>query len=533
LTGPRVLPVGDAALTVELGHALDLRTNARVRALDRALRESPPPGVRETVPTLRSLLVLYDPTVVRFDAIARGIGTVAAAVADEAEAEPRRHEIPARYGGEDGPDLAPLASMLGLAPAALAALHASAEYTALMLGFTPGFAYLGLLPGGLDVPRRDTPRVRVPAGSLAAAGAMTAVYPSASAGGWRLLGRTSVRFFDPWRAEPALVAPGDRVRFVPVAELAPSADAAPPSPARRAPVAEVLEPGLLTTVQDEGRGGFRRLGVSAGGPLDARAHATANRAVGNHGGAPALECTIAGPTLRFLAPVRFAIAGADLGAILERDDLGAWPVPRGAAILARPGNVLRFAGRREGCRATIALAGGVDVPLVLGSASTDLLGGFGGQHGRPLGAGDRLAARALAARAPVEAPPVPLTDRATVRVVLGPQAGRLDPVSVRAFLRTAWRVGTASDRVGLRLEAEEPLRHRGRAEIPSDGMVPGAVQVPPDGKPIVMLADGPTTGGYPKVATVIAADLPLLGQLVPGAGEVRFEAVRLEDVQGL
>jgi len=532
LTTARVLPLGDAALTVELGDALDLATNARVRALDRALRAAAPPGVRETVPTLRSLLVLYEPAAVRFDGLARAIGTIAASVADEAEPELRRHEIPAVYGGDDGPDLEPLASALGLAPDGLAALHASAEYTALMLGFTPGFAYLGLLPRGLEVPRRDTPRVRVPAGSLAAAGAMTAVYPSASAGGWPLLGRTSARFFDPWRAEPALVAPGDRVRFVRVAELPPPADAGRPSPTARSPVVEVLEPGLRTTVQDEGRAGFRRFGVSGGGPLDARAHAAANRAVGNDPGAPALECTLAGPTLRFLAPVRFAVSGADLGAILERDDLGAWPVPRGAAILARPGNLLRFAGRREGCRATIALAGGVDVPLVLGSASTDVLGGFGGHHGRPLGAGDRLGTRALAARAPVETPPGGHSDRATVRAVLGPQAGSLDPESVRAFFRTTWRVGEASDRVGLRLEAREPLRHRGRAEILSDGMVPGAVQVPPDGKPIVVLADGPTTGGYPKVATVIAADLPLLGQLVPGAGEVRFEAVRVEDVQG-
>ena len=118
-----------------------------------------------------------------------------------------------------------------------------------------------------------------------------------------------------------------------------------------------------------------------------------------------------------------------------------------------------------------------------------------------------------------------------MRVVLGPQVDHLEPESLRAFLGTSWRVGTASDRVGLRLEGGERLRHRLRAEILSDGMVPGCVQVPPDGRPIVMAADGPTTGGYPKVATVVTADLPLLAQLLPGAGEVRFEPVRVEDVQ--
>jgi KipI family sensor histidine kinase inhibitor len=525
-----VLPVGDAAVTVELGDTLDLATNARVRALDRALRRAPFEGLRETVPTLRSLLVLYDPAALRFDALVRELEARAAADASP-EPEPRRHEVPTVYGGEHGPDLEPLAAALDLAPSALAALHASREYTALMLGFTPGFAYLGLLPQGLDVPRQATPRVRVPPGSVAVAGRMTAVYPSASPGGWQLLGRTSLRLFDPWREEPSLVAPGDGVCFVPVAELPPPEAPPPPRHGAAEPVVEVLEPGLLTTVQDGGRPGLRRFGVSGAGPLDARAHAAANRAVGNDAGAAALECTLVGPALLFLAPVRFAVAGADLGASLERSDLGPWPVPRGAAVLARPGNVLRFGGRASGCRATIALAGGLDVPAVLGSASTDVGAGIGGVAGRPLAAGDRLGVRARALAGGVDSPPWPIADRVSVRVVLGPQAQHLEPASLRAFLETSWRVGSASDRVGLRLEAGERLRHRGRAEILSDGMVPGAVQVPPDGRPIVMAADGPTTGGYPKVATVVAADLPLLAQLLPGAGEVRFEAVRLEDVQ--
>jgi allophanate hydrolase subunit 2 len=116
-------------------------------------------------------------------------------------------------------------------------------------------------------------------------------------------------------------------------------------------------------------------------------------------------------------------------------------------------------------------------------------------------------------------------------VVLGPQADRLEPDALRDFLESTWRVGTTSDRVGLRLEGGPPLRHRGRAEILTDGMVPGCIQIPPDGRPIVMGADGPTTGGYPKVATVVTADLPLLAQLLPGKGEVRFEAVSVEDVQ--
>lgn len=528
MTFPRVLPLGDAAVTVELGATLDPETNARVRALDRALARAPFDGYREAVPTHRSLLVLYEPAAIAFAEVREDLLARAARAGDEPPPG-RRHALPAVYGGEEGPDLALLARAHGLSEAEAAALHASGEYTAHMLGFTPGFAYLGLLPAELESSRLPTPRVRVPSGSIAVAGRLTAVYPVASPGGWRLVGRTSVRMFDPFRPEPALVAPGDRVRFVPVAELPAEEPARPAPPPEGPPVVEVVEPGLLTTVQDAGRAGHRRLGVTGAGPMDASAHAAANRAIGNPEGAAALECPIVGPVLSFLAPVRFAVAGADLGAVLERADLGAWPVPPGVAVLARPGNVLRFTGRRSGCRTYAAFAGGIDVPPALGSRATDLQGGFGGLGGRALAAGDRLAlGRAAREEGGREGRPDTASSTVTVRVVLGPQDDELEPSSVARFLATPWRVGATSDRVGCRLEGET-LRHRGASEILSDGMVPGSIQVPPDGRPIVMMADGPTTGGYPKVATVVRADLPRLAQLVPGEGTARFEAVAIED----
>ncbi len=526
---PRILPLGSAGFSVELGDGLDEATNARVRALDHALALRPFPGFVEAVPTLRSLLVLHDERGVRPAAMARELAGRLGV--ESAPLGPGRlHEVPTLYGGEAGPDLEALARERALTEHDLVRLHASRQYTAFMLGFKPGFAYLGLLPPQLECARHKTPRVRVPAGSVGLAGRQTGIYPVASPGGWQLIGRTSLRLFDPFRDEPALFSPGDRVRFTPVTELPEPAPLVAPSPEPKAPVAVVREPGLLTTVQDGGRPGHRRLGVSGAGPLDAPAHAAANRAVGNAPGAAALECTVSGPALEFLAPTRFAITGADLGPVLERADLGTWPVPPGASVLARPGNVLRFAGRRSGCRAYVALGGGIDVPAVLGSRATDLASGFGGLAGRAIQTGDLLGVR------PAAGEPAPLAWRAephaasvTVRVVLGPQVDHFDAIATGHFLSDRWRVGATSDRVGLRL-AGEPLAHLGPAEILSDGMVPGSIQVPPDGQPIVMLHDGPTTGGYPKIATVVTADLPRLAQLVPGEGEVRFEAVQLQDL---
>jgi KipI family sensor histidine kinase inhibitor len=500
-----------------------------VRALDRDLGRAPFEGLREAVPTHRSLLVLYDPAAVRFEALARDL--LARAVRGAPPPGPGRlHVVPTVYGGEDGPDLEGLARARGLDADEMARLHAATEYTAFMLGFTPGFAYLGLLPERLACERRATPRVRVPAGSVGLAGRQTGIYPVASPGGWQVIGRAAGRLFDPWRAEPALLAPGDHVRFLRVGDLPPEPPIPEPAAAEGVAAIEVLDPGLLTTVQDAGRSGHRRVGVSAAGPLDAPAHQEANVAAGNAPGAAALECTVVGPALAFLAPVRFAVAGADLGAVLERSDLGSWPVPRGASVLARPGNVLRFAARRFGCRAYVAVRGGIDVPEVLGSRATDLASAFGGFGGRALRAGDCLAlGRAPAGGTTARPGAGGQTARATVKVVLGPQADHFDAETTARFLSSPWRVASASDRVGCRLEGE-PLRHLGPAEILSDGMVPGSIQVPPEGRPIVTMADGPTTGGYPKIGTVVTADLPLLAQLVPGEGTVRFEAVRVEDL---
>jgi len=534
---PRFLPVGDAALSVELGDAIDPALNARVRGLDRAVRDRPFPGFREAAPTYRSLLVLYDWRATRF---AEAV-TALQSLLDAAPAEERAGrlvQVPTRYGGDDGPDLGDVARARGLSEAEAVAMHSAPEYTAFMLGFIGGFAYLGPLPAALEMPRRSTPRVRVPAGSVGVAGRQTGIYPMALPGGWNLIGRTSLRLFDPLADPPSLIQAGDRVRFVPVGELPPPAPASRPVGRAGSPALEVLEGGLLTTVQDQGRIGWRHAGVSGSGALDARALGAANRRVGNPAGTAALECTIAGPRLRFLATTRFAITGGDLSAVLHRDDLGAWPVPLGARVLARAGNVLAFADRRSGCRAYVAFAGGIDVPPVLGSRSTDLAGGFGGVAGRALRAGDLIAlgaptAPAAAAEPPLEEPETShagRTEDVTVRVVLGPQDDHFTPEALAVFLGEPYTLGPESDRVGCRLRGPR-LAHRGAAEIVADGMAPGCVQVPPDGQPIVMMAGGPTTGGYPKIATVVSADLGTLAQLVPGEGGVRFRAVTIEEAQ--
>jgi KipI family sensor histidine kinase inhibitor len=217
---PRVDRVGDAALLVTLGDALDLATSARALRVAAALEARRPrvPGLETIVPGHAGVLVTFDPDTCPEDAL-RAI--VESAVSGAARGPIRAgagalHEIPVAYGGEDGPDLAEVAARTGLAEAEVVRLHAGTEHRVLVLGFVPGFPYLGVLPPELELPRRATPRVRVPAGSVAIAGRQTGIYPADTPGGWHLIGRTGATLWDPRREPPALLAPGDRVRFVPV-----------------------------------------------------------------------------------------------------------------------------------------------------------------------------------------------------------------------------------------------------------------------------------------------------------------------------
>jgi KipI family sensor histidine kinase inhibitor len=215
MTESRVLASGDTVLVLEFGDRIDWRISQRVNAVDQALRRAPPAGVVETVPTFRSLAVHYDPDQIGFEALADHLRAMAED-ADESTAQTRLWRIPACYDAEFGPDLAEVGERAGMTPEQVIECHASRSYLVYMMGFLPGFPYMGDVAEPIALPRRETPRTRVPKGSVAVATEMTAVYTLESPGGWHILGRTPVRFFDLDNAQPALLAPGDKVVFEPV-----------------------------------------------------------------------------------------------------------------------------------------------------------------------------------------------------------------------------------------------------------------------------------------------------------------------------
>ncbi len=216
---PRLLLAGDSALVVEFGDEISLEVNRKVHALADALGKASLPGLGEAVPTYRSLLIHYDPLRLSCDEVKAFVSEVLQTCEEKLPLKPRVVEIPVVYGGESGPDIEFVAEHSGLfSVEEVIRLHSGAAYTVYMLGFAPGFAYLGGMPEAIATPRLETPRTLVPAGSVGIAGEQTGIYPIATPGGWRLIGRTPLKLFDPEHDPPTLLKAGDTVRFVPISE---------------------------------------------------------------------------------------------------------------------------------------------------------------------------------------------------------------------------------------------------------------------------------------------------------------------------
>jgi antagonist of KipI len=299
------------------------------------------------------------------------------------------------------------------------------------------------------------------------------------------------------------------------------------APSLRPSVVTVIKPGMLTTIQDAGRWGFQSRGVPVAGPMDPVSHRLVNALVGNDRGAAALEVTLLGPELEFNDERLVAVAGAEFELSLDGR-----PTPCNAPFIVSAGSHLRFGARGRGARAYLAVSGGIAVAPVFGSRSTHLVSAMGGVGGRALVAGDRLplgdpgrvSGMPLAPQSPTLALPGP---HATIRVLPGPQVEYFRADALEVLQSAPYAIDHNSDRMGFRLEGPR-LAHARGADIISDATPLGVLQVPASGQPILLMADRQTSGGYPKIATVIAADIAIAGQLGP-ADTISFEVCTLAD----
>ena len=493
----RVRRCGESALLIETDEVLGWYAALTDRRL---------PGVVDLVPAARTLLVCME-SFVDLREFAATLATMSPGSPQELTGDPVT--IPVRY---DGADLAEVARLTSLSEDEVVSVHTGPEYVVGFTGFAPGFGYLTGLDERLRLPRRETPRTRVPAGAVAVAGEYTGVYPRPSPGGWHLLGTTSVTLWDASRETPALLRPGSRVRFEAVSSL----DTAPPSPDASVSVlggVRVVHCGPMTTVQDTGRPGYAAQGVGVSGAADLPSAALANRLVGNGSDAAVLELSF-GATLAFRESTRVAVTGAP--SPLSRDGRGEG---MNAPFDVAAGQTLVIGAAEVGLRTYVAVRGGLATPSTLGSRSTDLLSGLGPppvEPGTVLPIGSCMDGPAPAIDiAPVAALP---SGNLEVDVLMGPRRDWFTAAAVETLLGQPYVVTAESNRVGVRLSGPALTRARS-GELPSEGMVIGSVQVPPGGEPIVFLSDHPVTGGYPVIAVV--RDVAVLAQARPGQ-TVRF-----------
>lgn len=278
-------------------------------------------------------------------------------------------------------------------------------------------------------------------------------------------------------------------------------------------VFQVLKLGLFTTVQDTGRFGYLKYGVPISGAMDTFSLVAANLLVENNPNDACLEITLIGPELKALTKTYIAITGGDAETKINGQNVPMWQT-----LQVKEGDIISFGKMKSGCRAYLSIKGGINTPLVLGSRSTYVRGGFGGINGRQLKSGDvieGIASTPLKTEYSMPEELIPrYTGKFTVHVILGPQADMFTENGITTFLSNPYKVTSEADRMGYRLEG--PLiKHKTKADIVSDALLPGAIQVPKNGKPILIMRDAQTTGGYPKIAVAITQDISLLGQAKP------------------
>lgn len=513
-----VRAVGTRAVLAELSGTPD------VLALQALLLEKPLPGQLDVLAAAETVLITADSP-----ASARRFAELLLRLDLTAPVQ-RDGELVVIDTVYDGEDLAEVGKLTGLGPDGVIAAHTGQIWIVAFAGFAPGFGYMVGENQALEVPRRSSPRTAVPAGSVALAGNYSAVYPRRSPGGWQLIGRTGAKMWDLDREQPALAAPGHRVQFRAVRDVVTLAPEQTPAlaPAPEASTGlRIVAAGLQSLVQDLGRHGHSALGVSAAGALDRASLRRANRLVGNTPSAAAIETVAGGLRVQAVGDQVIAVTGAPSDLVIETlpaagtDAVRQRTVPMATPFALLDGETLTLGQPATGFRSYLAVRGGVNAAPVLGSRSTDTMSGIGPA---PLAAGQLLDAGGEADSGVVGSPELqpdfPGAGVTVLDVVPGPRADWFDRAALDSFADQEWTVTPQSNRVGMRLDGTALQRSR-PGELPSEGTVAGALQVPPEGLPVLFLADHPITGGYPVIGVVVDSQLDRAAQ-VPIGGKIRF-----------
>lgn len=546
----KIVQASEDSLQIQFEQKICPEVNSRISAFVKTFEyiAKDIAGVLEVLPTYCSVSIYFDEAICQISLL-KDLAQKALQKSEEEKTEStdsaRTITIPVCYEDQEfAPDLEKVALHAKLSKEEVIKLHSSSDYLIYMMGFLPGFPYLGGMNPQLETPRLETPRTKIPAGSVAIGGAQTGLYPVESPGGWNIIGRTPLRLFDVKRKPFFLYEAGDKIRFLPItreefenfdeslwlAQVAGKSEASIETSDNAADSKEVyecgggikiLEPGLLTSIQDSGITGFQKYGIGQSGAMDQISFALANQICGNEKNAACLETTLAGPSIRFVTACDFAITGA----VFENATLDGMRIEMNKKISAKAGSLLSCGFASKGLRSYIAFSGGLLVPKVFGSSSTNLKSKIGGYMGRKLQADDQLAI-GINKKNPLLVPDNKSTEGFTenkdvllLDCIKSSQFDFFQEKIVKKFTDSIYTVSAESDRMGIRFTG--PGLECGKTDIISDAIPFGAVQITSAGLPVVMAADRQTTGGYAKIACVTKASMCRLAQALPGT-KVRF-----------
>ena len=546
----KIVQASEDSLQIQFEQKICPEVNSRISAFVKTFEyiAKDIAGVLEVLPTYCSVSIYFDEAICQISLL-KDLAQKALQKSEEEKTEStdsaRTITIPVCYEDQEfAPDLEKVALHAKLSKEEVIKLHSSSDYLIYMMGFLPGFPYLGGMNPRLETPRLETPRTKIPTGSVAIGGAQTGLYPVESPGGWNIIGRTPLRLFDVKRKPFFLYEAGDKIHFLPItreefenfdeslwlAQVAGKSEASIETSDNAADSKEVyecgggikiLEPGLLTSIQDSGITGFQKYGIGQSGAMDQTSFALANQICGNEKNAACLETTLAGPSIRFVTACDFAITGA----VFENATLDGMRIEMNKKISAKAGSLLSCGFASKGLRSYIAFSGGLLVPKVFGSSSTNLKSKIGGYMGRKLLADDQLAI-GMNKKNPLLVPDNKSTEGFTenkdvllLDCIKSSQFDFFQEKIVKKFTDSIYTVSAESDRMGIRFTG--PGLECGKTDIISDAIPFGAVQITSAGLPVVMAADRQTTGGYAKIACVTKASMCRLAQALPGT-KVRF-----------
>ncbi len=537
MTAPKIYPLCETALCVEWGNIIDESVHQQVTCLNRLLQQNPFTGFTETVPAYTTLTIYYQPeSITSADATPFiFVKTHVEILLQRLHVEPSQNEdiisIPVCYDDEFGYDLEFIAAENNLSKEEVITIHQQKEYRVYMMGFLPGFAYMGEVDDIIATPRKQIPRAMVEEGSVGIAGKQTGIYPLTSPGGWQIIGRTPYCLFDIQKQDPFLFKAGNRVKFHSITKeefyVIKGQQKKIPSIDQNEDTASaiVIKPGIFSAIQDGGRFGFQSYGVPVSGAMDTQAYHIANGLVGNIKNAAAIECTMGGLVIQFKKNAAIAVTGSGT-AFVNHQKIKMYQ-PLGVAR----NDMLEVKYNNDGMRTYIAVSGGFTAPVVMSSRSCYAKAGIGS----PLKKENTLAFEHTARVATKQMRPplrVPVyNSTCVIRIISGAENDWMAPESIQKLSAQNFTLTNQCDRMGYRLQSD-PLSLAYNNELLSTAVTKGTIQLTPGGQLIILMSDCQTTGGYPRVAQIAAADLPVIAQLKPG-DIIRFTKISYREAEEL